>query len=246
MIRDGFIRVAASTPEVKVADVEYNREQVCEQIEEGRKKGASIMVFPELVLTGYTCGELFIQKSLLAKAKEELRKLIAFTAGDSMLVFVGLPWEYNNKLYNVAAAIQDGKLLGLVPKRWIPNYSEFYEGRYFNSGWEKTIDVSWDGYQVPMGMKLLFSCDNVENLVVGAEICEDVWVLNPPSIAHASAGATVIVNCSASDEVTGKSEYRRSLISGQSARAALCVYLRQCGRGRVFPGSRFWRPEYYR
>lgn len=182
------------------------------------------MVFPELVLTGYTCGELFIQKSLLAKAKEELRKLIAFTAGDSMLVFVGLPWEYNNKLYNVAAAIQDGKLLGLVPKRWIPNYSEFYEGRYFNPGWEKAIDVSWDGYQVPMGMKLLFSCDNVENLVVGAEICEDVWVLNPPSIAHASAGATVIVNCSASDEVTGKSEYRRSLISGQSARL-LCAYI---------------------
>ena len=224
MIRDGFIRVAASTPEVKVADVEYNREQVCVQIEEGRKKGASMMVFPELVLTGYTCGELFIQKSLLAKAKEELRKLIAFTSGDTMLVFVGLPWEYNNKLYNVAAAIQDGKLLGLVPKRWIPNYSEFYEGRYFNPGWEKIIDVSWDGYQVPMGMKLLFSCDNVENLVVGAEICEDVWVLNPPSIAHASAGATVIVNCSASDEVTGKSEYRRSLISGQSARL-LCAYI---------------------
>ena len=145
MIRDGFIRVAASTPEVNVADVEYNREQVCEQIEEGRKKGASIMVFPELVLTGYTCGELFIQKSLLAKAREEIRKLIAFTSGDTMLVFVGLPWEYNNKLYNVAAAIQDGKLLGLVPKRWIPNYSEFYEGRYFNPGWEKTIDVSWDG-----------------------------------------------------------------------------------------------------
>ncbi len=127
-------------------------------------------------------------------------------------------------MYNVAAAIQDGKLIGLVPKRWIPNYSEFYEGRYFNPGWEKAIDVSWDGYQVPMGMKLLFSCDNVENLVVGAEICEDVWVLNPPSIAHASAGATVIVNCSASDEVTGKSEYRRSLISGQSARL-LCAYI---------------------
>ena len=224
MIRDGFIRVAASTPEVKVADVEYNREQVCEQIEEGRKKGASIMVFPELVLTGYTCGELFIQKSLLAKAKEELRKLIAFTAGDSMLVFVGLPWEYNNKLYNVAAAIQDGKLLGLVPKRWIPNYSEFYEGRYFNPGWEKTIDVSWDGYQVPMGMKLLFSCDNVENLVVGAEICEDVWVLNPPSIAHASAGATVIVNLSASDETVGKDSYREMLVSATSARL-LCGYI---------------------
>ena len=114
--------------------------------------------------------------------------------------------------------------LGLVPKRWIPNYSEFYEGRYFNPGWEKTIEVSWDGYQVPMGMKLLFSCDNVENLVVGAEICEDVWVLNPPSIAHASAGATVIVNCSASDETTGKDCYRYDLICGQSARL-VCGYI---------------------
>ena len=157
-----------------------------------------------------------------------------------MLVFVGLPWEHEGKLYNAAAAICGGELLGLVTKTNLPNYSEFYEGRYFNPGWEKTIDVSWDGYQVPMGMKLLFSCDNVENLVVGAEICEDVWVLNPPSIAHASAGATVIVNCSASDEVTGKSEYRRSLISGQSARL-LCAYIyANAGEGESSQGSRFW------
>ncbi|MDD6074163.1 MAG: NAD(+) synthase [Clostridium sp.] len=224
MRRDGFIRVAASTPEVKVADVEFNREQVCKGILEGRERGAKIMVFPELVLTGYTCGELFIQKPLLTKVKSELKKLLEFTKGSDMLIFVGLPWEYNNKLYNTAAAIQDGKLLGLVPKRWIPNYSEFYEMRHFNPGWADAVSVPWEDTMVPMGSRILFACTNMENLVVGAEICEDVWVLNPPSIGHASAGATVIVNCSASSEVTGKSDYRRSLISGQSARL-LCAYI---------------------
>ena len=223
-MKDGFIRVAASTPEVKVADVEYNREQICCRIIEGRERGAKIMVFPELVLTGYTCGELFNQKPLLTKAREELKKLVDFTAGSDMLVFAGVPWEYNNKLYNTAAAIQDGELLALIPKMCLPNYSEFYELRYFNPGFEKPVAVPWEDGYVLMGSKILFNCANVENLVVGAEICEDVWVLNPPSIGHASAGATVIVNCSASDETTGKSDYRRSLISGQSARL-LCGYI---------------------
>ncbi len=195
-MKDGFIRVAASTPEVKVADVEYNREQICCKIIEGRERGAKIMVFPELVLTGYTCGELFNQKPLLTKAREELKKLVDFTAGSDMLVFAGVR----------------------------PNYSEFYELRYFNPGFEKPVAVPWEDGYVLMGSKILFNCANVENLVVGAEICEDVWVLNPPSIGHASAGATVIVNCSASDETTGKSDYRRSLISGQSARL-LCGYI---------------------
>ena len=223
-MKDGFIRVAASTPEVKVADVEYNREQICCRIIEGRERGAKIMVFPELVLTGYTCGELFNQKPLLTKAREELKKLVDFTAGSDMLVFAGVPWEYNNKLYNTAAAIQDGELLALIPKMCLPNYSEFYELRYFNPGFEKPVAVPWEDGYVLMGSKILFNCANVENLVVGAEICEDVWVLNPPSIGHASAGSTVIVNCSASDETTGKSDYRRSLISGQSARL-LCGYI---------------------
>ena len=223
-MKDGFIRVAASTPEVKVADVEYNREQICCRIIEGKERGAKIMVFPELVLTGYTCGELFNQKPLLTKAREELKKLVDFTAGSDMLVFAGVPWEYNNKLYNTAAAIQDGELLALIPKMCLPNYSEFYELRYFNPGFEKPVAVPWEDGYVLMGSKILFNCANVENLVVGAEICEDVWVLNPPSIGHASAGATVIVNCSASDETTGKSDYRRSLISGQSARL-LCGYI---------------------
>lgn len=223
-MKDGFIRVAAVTPDVKVADVEFNREQICEYILKGREKHVKIMVFPELAMTAYTCGDLFIQKPLLTKTRKELKKLVDFTAGDDMLVFVGLPWEYNNKLYNAAAAVQNGRLLGIVPKLWLPNYSEFYEMRYFNAGGRTPVMVPWDGGLVPMGSNILFSCANVENLVVGAEICEDVWVLNPPSIAHAAAGATVIVNCSASDETTGKSEYRRSLISSQSARL-LCAYV---------------------
>lgn len=223
-MKDGFIRVAAATPDVKVADVEFNREKIGEMILEGRKRHVKIMVFPELAMTGYTCGDLFIQKPLLTKAKNELKKLVDFTAGDDMLIFVGIPWEYNNKLYNAAAAIQNGKLLGIVPKMWLPNYSEFYEMRYFNPGCRNPVMVPFDGGLVPMGSNILFTCANVENLVVGAEICEDVWVLNPPSIAHAAAGATVIVNCSASDETTGKSEYRRNLISGQSARL-LCAYI---------------------
>lgn len=223
-MRDGFLRVAAATPQVRVADVEFNREEICRLIEDGRKRNAKIMVFPELSLTAYTCGDLFIQKPLLTAVKRELKKLVEFTEGSDMLVFAGLPWEYNNKLYNVAAVIQNGKLLGLVPKIWIPNYSEFYERRHFNPWESGVVDVDFDGYQVPLGTKLLFSCKNVENLVVGAEICEDVWVLNPPSSAHAAAGATVIVNCSASDETTGKADYRRNLISGQSARL-LCAYI---------------------
>lgn len=223
-MRDGFLRVAAATPQVRVADVEFNREEICRLIEDGRKRNAKIMVFPELSLTAYTCGDLFIQKPLLTAVKRELKKLVEFTEGSDMLVFAGLPWEYNNKLYNVAAVIQNGKLLGLVPKIWIPNYSEFYERRHFNPWESGVVDVEFDGYQVPLGTKLLFSCKNVENLVVGAEICEDVWVLNPPSSAHAAAGATVIVNCSASDETTGKADYRRNLISGQSARL-LCAYI---------------------
>ena len=156
MIRDGFIRVAASTPEVRVADVEFNREQICKGIEEAKAQGAAVLVFPELALTGYTCGELFMQKPLLSKVRGELEKLIDFTKGSDMLIFAGLPWEYNHKLYNTAAAIQNGRLLGLIPKRWLPNYSEFYELRYFNPGWEDVIYVPWEDGQVPMGSRLLF------------------------------------------------------------------------------------------
>jgi len=221
---DGFFRVAAATPKIKVADPVYNREQICGLIEQGAGEGAGIMVFPELCLTGYTCGDLFLQFPLLNSARQELKEVIQATKGKQMLVFIGLPWEYGSKLYNVAAAICDGTLLGLVPKLNLPNYSEFYELRHFTRGVETPVMVEWEGSTVPMGTDLLFSCTDVPGLTVAAEICEDVWGPNPPSIRHALAGATVIVNCSASDEVVGKDTYRNSLISGQSARL-ICGYI---------------------
>ena len=220
----GFVRVCAATPKIQVADPEFNGNEILKLMEEGRDHHAFLMVFPELCLTGYTCNDLFWHAPLLEKAKEILKKLVDASADFPMLLFVGLPWEYQGKLYNVTAAVCQGQLLGLVPKTHLPNYSEFYEMRHFTPGNQRPVMVPWKDGQVPMGTNLLFQCDSIPGLTIGAEICEDVWVPCPPSISHAMAGATVIVNCSASDEVTGKSEYRRSLISGQSARL-LCAYI---------------------
>ena len=182
------------------------------------------MVFPELCLTAYTCGDLFSQFPLVRKAKEELGEIVRFSKGRNMLVFVGLPWEHGGKLYNAAAAVCDGRLLGIVPKTSLPNYSEFYEQRHFTEGFRQPEDTDWFDGPVPMGTDLLFACREIPELVVGAEICEDVWVPCPPSIRHCLAGATVMVNCSASDEVAGKEAYRRMLIAGQSARL-MCGYV---------------------
>ena len=217
-MRDGFIRTAAATPKIKVADTVHNRETICRIIEEYEKKGAELLVFPELCLSGYTCNDLFQQEILLEQVKEELKNLVDFTKGRKMLLFAGLPWEHEGKLYNVAAAICDGELLGLVTKTNMPNYSEFYELRHFTPGMEIPVLTDWLDTRVPMGTNLLFTCKENPKLTVAAEICEDVWVPCPPSIRHALAGATVIVNCSASDEVVGKDSYRRELICGQSAR----------------------------
>lgn len=223
-MKQGFIRVSASTPKIKVADPTYNAEQVYGCMKEGVRHGVGIMVFPELCLTAYTCGDLFLQTTLLRKAREELDNLVTKSEGMDMLVFVGLPWERDGKLYNVAAVIHNGVLLGLVPKTNLPNYSEFYEARNFTAGNKRPVMVSWRGGKVPMGTNLLFQCTTVPGLVVAAEICEDVWVPCPPSIAHTMAGATVMVNCSASDETVGKDTYRETLISGQSARL-VCGYI---------------------
>ena len=223
-MKDGFFRVAAATPKIKVADPVYNCEEICKLIEDGEKHGAGIVVFPELCLTAYTCGDLFSQFPLFKKAKAELRKIVEFSKGRQMLVFVGLPWEHGGKLYNAAAAVCNGELLGIVPKTNLPNYSEFYEQRHFVTGMEIPVETDWFGEKIPMGTNLLFACREIPELVVSAEICEDVWVPCPPSIRHALAGATVIVNCSASDEVVGKDSYRKALISGQSARL-ICGYI---------------------
>lgn len=223
-MKHGYIRVAAATPDVKVADPQFNRENIVRLIREGIKRNTKIMVFPELCLTAYTCADLFGQDALLTKAKEELKVIVKETEGSDLLAFIGLPWERDGKLYNTAAAVQNGRILGLIPKTNLPNYSEFYELRYFEPGNKKPVMISWEGYEIPMGSDLLFACKEIPGLVIGTEICEDAWVPNPPSIRHAVAGATVIVNCSASDETTGKDLYRRSLITGHSA-SLVCGYI---------------------
>ena len=223
-MKHGYIRVAAATPDVKVADPQFNRENIVRLIREGIERNTKIMVFPELCLTAYTCADLFGQDALLTKAKEELKVIVKETEGSDLLAFIGLPWERDGKLYNTAAAVQNGRILGLIPKTNLPNYSEFYELRYFEPGNKKPVMISWEGYEIPMGSDLLFACKEIPGLVIGTEICEDAWVPNPPSIRHAVAGATVIVNCSASDETTGKDLYRRSLITGHSA-SLVCGYI---------------------
>lgn len=228
-MRHGFIKTAAVTPKVQVADPEANAQEIIRLAAEAAGNGAKLIVFPELCITGYTCGDLFLQELLLRRAKEELFRIIRETAQLDALIFAGLPWEKDGKLYNVAAAFQGGRLLGLVPKTCLPNYGEFYELRHFARGNKEADDVWVDlgdgeGDYIPFGTKLLFTCESLPGLAVAAEICEDVWVPDPPSIRHALAGATVIVNCSASDETTGKDGYREALISGQSARL-VCGYI---------------------
>ena len=223
-MRDGFIKVGAATPKVRVADPVYNREQLVKAAREAAGRGVKLLVFPELSMTAYTCGDLFGQEILVRAAREELARFAAETEALDMLMFVGLPWAQDGKLYNVAAAVKGGRVLGLVPKLNLPNYGEFYEARNFEPGCEDVIDADWEGEKIPMGSRLLFVCREMPALQVAAEICEDLWVACPPSTEHAQAGATVIVNCSASDETTGKSAYRRELVGGQSARL-VCGYI---------------------
>ena len=235
-MRHGFIKTAAVTPKVQVADPEANAQEIIRLAAEAAGNGAKLIVFPELCITGYTCGDLFLQELLLKRAKEELFRIIRETAQLDALIFAGLPWEKDGKLYNVAAAFQGGRLLGLVPKTCLPNYGEFYELRHFARGNKEADDVWVDlgdgeGDYIPFGTKLLFTCESLPGLAVAAEICEDVWVPDPPSIRHALAGATVIVNCSASDETTGKDGYREALISGQSARLVSGYIYANAGEG---------------
>ncbi len=223
-MRDGFVKVAAVTPKIRVADTKYNAKVICEGIKEAAGQGAKVIVFPELCVTGYTCEDLFLQETLLAGAEEALGEIIEFTSGVDAIVFVGLPVQYNGKLYNAAAAIKGDRLLGFVPKTYLPTYNEFYEARHFARGVEEAVQVTCCGSTVPMGSRLLFTCEGMPELVIGAEICEDLWTPEPPSIHHARNGATVIVNLSASNETTGKETYRRDLVNGQSARL-LCGYI---------------------
>lgn len=223
-MKDGFITVATATPQVAVADCEANAQAILACINEMAAAHAKVMVLPELCITGYTCSDLFWQTKLLDEAEAALSVIAEGSRQVDALIAVGMPLRVAGKLLNVAAILCRGKVLGFVPKVNLPAYNEFYETRHFTSGSADMGTVQFGGEEIPVGTNLLFSCENVVDLCVAAEICEDLWVPNPPSVQHTLAGASVICNLSASDEMVGKGSYRRDLVAGQSARL-VCAYL---------------------
>ena len=223
-MKDGFITVATATPQVAVADCEANTQAILACINEMAAAHAKVMVLPELCITGYTCSDLFWQTKLLDEAEAALSVIAEESRQVDALIAVGMPLRVAGKLLNVAAILCRGKVLGFGPKVNLPAYNEFYETRHFTSGSADMGMVQFGGEEIPVGTNLLFSCENVVDLCVAAEICEDLWVPNPPSVHHALAGASVICNLSASDEMVGKGSYRRDLVAGQSARL-VCAYL---------------------
>ena len=258
----GFIRVAAATPRVKVADVDANVEEICRMAEIAENEQVSILAFPELSVTGYSCGDLFAQELLVSRAEEGVKRLITFSRGKSLTLVVGVPVRVRGSLYNCAAVIQNGSLKGIVPKIYLPTYNEFYESRWFSSGCDFLSDtlsaygriednakdcsspaagaeISYAGHKVNVYPNMLF---NVGRATFAIEICEDLWTPIPPSSHHALAGAQIIVNLSASNEVLMKHQYRKQLISQQSARTISAYVYSSCGYGEstqdvVYAGS---------
>ncbi len=219
-----FIKAAAASPQGKIADPAYNAKKIIEIVEKQAEKGTELLVFPELSLSGYTCGELFLQKTLLDGCLSALEAVAKATDGKKMLVYVGLPVMHGGKLYNCAAAVGNGKVLGFIPKRFLPNFGEYYEKRYFAPAPEGDSAVMLGETVVPFCRDLLVRDVSEPDLMIGCEICEDLWTGESPSVRHAKQGAAVIVNLSASNEVVGKREYRHKLLATQS-RKNICAYI---------------------
>ena len=221
----GYVRVCAATPEMRVADVEFNSRNIINAIKESAKSGSQLTVFPELCVCGYTCGDLLNQPALLDAVENAIVEIAKATEGIKTLVFIGAPIRCAGRLYNCAVGISDGEILGVVPKTFIPNYGEFYEKRYFScltEGCEGSVSIG--GVDADFGTEIIFSSRNNDKFTVAVEICEDLWAAQSPSLAHAKAGANIIVNLSCSDETVGKAEYRRMLVKTQSAKL-ICGYI---------------------
>ena len=215
MANYGFIKVAAAVPQVKVCDCTWNTNQLESLAAQAEGKGVEIICFPELAITGYTCADLFLQQQLLESCENALFRLLDVTRSLNIIIIIGLPVRVNTTLLNAAAVIQKGKILGIVPKSFIPNYREFYEKRWFSSGANINTMVTLCAQTVPVSRNLLF---RTTNCAFGIEICEDLWAPIPPSSTLALQGADIIFNLSASDEVVSKHQYLCSLIAQQSAR----------------------------
>ena len=223
-MKNGFVKFAAAIPELMVADCHYNAEKIIELTKEAAGSGALVVAFPELSVTGYSCSDLFFRETLLKAAEREVSNIADAISDIDIIAFVGVPVCIMGKLYNTAAVIYRGKILGIVPKTYLPNYNEFYEARQFNTAPEGVTDVNYAGQVCPFGANIVFEHASLDGLKISAEICEDIWAQRSPSVSHCMAGATVIVNLSASPESVGKPEYRRKLVSVHSSKN-ICGYL---------------------
>lgn len=228
-MKDGYIRVAAGSFETSIANEKNNSENICNLINEAYHNDARVLVLPELCLTGYTCEDLFNQDRLLNEAKQQLQTIITATNNKDLITIVGLPYQHLNSLYNVAAVIHQGALLALVPKTHIPNYQEFYEARRFEQAPKENTLTNFNGQKIPFGTHYVFASTTNSDFKFGVEICEDLWLPDAPSTKLALNGANLILNPSASNEITTKSDYRRLLVSSQSARL-VCGYV-YCNAG---------------
>lgn len=227
-----FIRVATANIDLRIADCSHNESKLLDKIDEAWDEGVEIIVFPELSITGYTCGDLFFQKLLLRESENAIKDIMELTSDKDMLIAIGAPVEFNKKLYNCAVLINRGRLLAIIPKSYLPNYNEFYEQRWFNSGAGITgRGIDYCGCQVPFGTDILLKCQNNPDLIVGVEICEDLWAVIPPSNYLSMAGATLILNLSASNDLVGKSQFRRALVVNQSARCITAYAYASAGYG---------------
>ena len=242
-MKDGFIKTASATPEIRVADCKFNASSIIALIGEAKLKGVKVLVFPELCITGYTCQDLFLQDALIDNAMKALYDVMNASKGCDMLITVGCPLVFEGQLYNCAVVMQNGEILGVVPKKFLPNYNEFYELRHFAVPEEGVFNIELFGKTVPFGLNMLFGCKNIPNLTYAVEICEDLWSPVPPSSELALGGANIIANLSASNETIGKEDYRRTLVTGQSARLICGYVFASAGEGEstqdlVFGGHR--------
>lgn len=225
----GYVRVGAAANELRVSDCIFNKEKIIEIIKAAEKKSVEFLAFPELCITGYTCGDLFLKDTLLRGAKEALINIAEATNNSSMISIVGLPMVINGRIYNCAAVLQNGKVLGIVPKTNLPNYNEFYEDRWFTGADQLDVDEIWiDGHIVPVGADLVFTAKDRDELAFGIEICEDLWSILPPSSFLTQGGATLLFNLSAGNELVSKGKFRRNLVKSQSSR---------CVAGYVYASS---------
>lgn len=232
-MKDGFIKVAAATPQIRVADCDHNATQIIALMREAAALGVKVMVFPELCITGYTCGDLFLQPTLIKGAEAALGRILEETKRLDVLAAIGMPVWHDRKLYNCAVVIHKGIILSVVTKSYIPSYGEFYEGRWFssttdNSCWETLCGQ--DDFMTGPGQIIMLH-EDIPNLRIGVEICEDLWAVEPPSNELAQGGVTLMLNLSASDEVIGKAAYRRQLVKSQSARLGCAYVYADAGEG---------------